>query len=158
MNSPSAFERSTADSRVARNASNDALGALEKALAAPTPGREPAWLDDVAFALDRLSEALDDQSVSDLGEASLLSEIGRDQPRLLPRIERLHGEHQMLRASASSLQAAIASAAGHRDPEWIDVADVRDRLAELARRFRVHRARESDLVYEAIAVDLGGGD
>ena len=51
----SAFERSTQDSRVARNAANDAVARLEDALAAPTPNRESAWLDRVLGALDGLA-------------------------------------------------------------------------------------------------------
>jgi hypothetical protein len=38
----------------------------------------------------------------------------------------------------------------------IDVADIRARLAALDSDYRIHRARETDLVYEATNVDIGG--
>src|SRR5581483_9504079 len=42
---------------------------------------------------------------------------------------------------------------GGRDP-----ADIRDRLATVARRVRQPRSREADLIYEAVHINLGVGD
>ena len=39
----------------------------------------------------------------------------------------------------------------------IDTSDVRDRLASIARRYRQHRARESDLIYDAVGLELDVG-
>jgi hemerythrin HHE cation binding domain-containing protein len=141
-------------SRTDREASLDALRTLEAALSAPTPGREDAWLGTVVAALDALAEALDSQAIGDAETASLLSEVAGDHPRLLPRIERLRHEHRDLREVVASLRRQIVPASGLD----VDTADIRDRLASVGRRLRQHRAREADLVYEAVNINLGVGD
>lgn len=138
-----------------RAASGDALATLEEALAAPSPNRVTAWHRQVVEALDVFIAAIDEQAASDQDPDSLLAEIGREEPRFAPRIERLHREQNDLRESAVSLREQITTDATHTD---IDVSDIRDRLAALADRYRRHRAREADLVYEAVSVDLGVGD
>jgi hypothetical protein len=141
-------------SRADRDASLDAVLVLEDALAEPTPGREVEWLRGVHDARDALAGALDAQASSDAETSSLLSEIASQEPRLRPRIDRLRHEHQDLRDAAASLRQQI----DHHPDAGIDVADIRDRLAAIARRMRQHRAREADLVYEAVNINLGGGD
>lgn len=148
------LQQAAQDSRADRNASLDALHAVEAALAAPAPGRDERWLVDVLDAIDALQAALDSQAAGDSETSSLLSEIATDQPRFVPRIERLRHEHANLRAALRSLRDQIAPASGVD----IDAADIRDRLASVARRLRQHRAREADLIYEAINLNLGGGD
>jgi hypothetical protein len=148
------FQQAAQDSRADRNASLDALHTVEAALAAPAPGRDEHWLADVVNAIDALLDALNSQAAGDSETTSLLSEIANDQPRFVPRVERLRHEHGDLRASLQSLREQITPAAGVD----IDAADIRDRLASIARRLRQHRAREADLIYEAINLNLGGGD
>ena len=150
-----------ARSRSGRQASHDTLTILEAALSAPTPNRQTEWRDEVVAALDAFIVAIDEQARADQADTSLLSEIANDQPRLRPRILRLHAEHRDRRDTASSLRAQIAGGAGaHSEDaaEAVDTADIRDRLAALALQYRRHRARETDLVYEAINLDLGAGD
>lgn len=141
-------------SRADRNASLDALHAVEAALAEPTTGREVEWLHRVLVAVDALTCALADQAAGDVESASLLSEIVIDEPRLAPRVERLRREYDDVRRSLDSLreQLALDSAVG------VDTADVRDRLASIARRLRQQRAREADLIWEAVNINLGAGD
>ena len=148
------LEQAADVSRANRDASLDALRALEDALAAPAPGRQDRWLELVVDALDRLMGALDAQGGDDAETASLLSEIAVDEPRLKPRIDRLRQEHDDLRAAAASIRSQIAPADGVE----VDPADIRDRLATVARRVRQHRAREADLIYEAVNINLGVGD
>lgn len=142
-------------SRSDRNSSLDALHALEAALAEPAPTRQQSWIETVRVALDALRDALDAQAAGDSEEASLLSEIASDEPRLIPRIERLRRQHQGLR---DGVQATLAELSTQADHDHIDTADIRDRVAELARRLRHHRAQESDLIYEAVNINLGIGD
>ncbi len=151
------YARSSEASRRGRTSAGDALAVLEDALAAPTPGRQLQWLKGVSAALDAFIARLDSQASSDLADDSLLAEIGRDHPRFQPHIERLHAEHRDLRSSATSLRSQIAATADTRDAD-VDTADIRDRLAAITRDYRRHRAHEADLVYEAVTVDLGGGD
>jgi hemerythrin-like domain-containing protein len=141
-------------SRADRDASLDAVLALEEALAEPTPGREVEWLRGVHDTVDALAGALDVQASGDAEAASLLSEIADEEPRLRPRIERLRREHQDLRDAVASLRQQI----DHHPDAGVDVADIRERLAAIARRMRQHRAREADLVYEAVNINLGAGD
>ena len=97
---------------------------------------------------------LDAQTASDQDTSSLLTEIRRDDPRLGPRVDRLRAEQADLRIAITSLRDQLAPDAAIP----VDTADIRDRLAALARRLRAQRARESDLVYEAVNIDLGVGD
>lgn len=141
-------------SRADRDSSLDALHTLEGALSSPTPGREGRWLSAVIDALDALGDAVETQASGDAAPDSLLSEIATDQPRLAQRIERLRDEHRDLRDAVRSLRGQIHP---HADLP-IDAGDIRERLASAARRFRQHRAREADLIYEAINLSLGAGD
>lgn len=137
-----------------RNASLDALHALEDALAEPTAGREQQWLAEVPATLDGLAGALDAQASGDAESASLLSEIAADEPRLYPRIERLRREYADVQQSIMSLRDQLSP----NDNVDVDTADVRDRLASVARRLRAQRAREADLIYEAVNINLGAGN
>ena len=134
-----------------RDASLRALHELEDALGAPTPGREQRWITSVVTALDELAAALDEQSTGHSEVDSLLSEIATDDPVMAPRIDLLRREHDDLRHSVASLRTQISPLP---DPV-VDTADVRERLASVARRLRQHRAREADLIYEAIDLNLG---
>jgi hypothetical protein len=148
------LEPAAATSRANRDASLEALRALEEAVSAPVPGREDRWLDMVVNALDQLTTALETQAGDDAGAASLLSEIAVDEPRLKPRIDRLREEHDDLRAAAASVRHHVAPPA----ESAIDIAEVRDRLTSIAHRFRQHRAKEADLIFEAVNINLGAGD
>ena len=108
----------------------------------------------VLATLDVLSNMLNAQTASDQDTSSLLTEIRRDDPRLGPRVDRLRDEHADLQIAITSLRDQLAPDAGIP----VDTSDIRDRLASLARRLRAQRARESDLVYEAVNIDLGVGD
>lgn len=138
-----------------RAISESALGALEDALAAPSPNRTIAWHQKVVEALDTFLAALHEQALADQDPDSLLPEIARQEPRFAPRIQRLKVEQDDIEASAASLRSQIGTDTDHTH---IDVADIRDRLASITNRYRQHRAREADLVYEAVNVDLGIGD
>lgn len=141
-------------SRARRFDTLEALHALEDALDAPTPRRERTWLHRVLSTLDVLSGMLDAQAHRDQDSPSLLTEIRRDEPRLGPRVDRLRTEQADLRIAITSLRDQLAPDAAVP----VDTADIRDRLAALARRLRAQRAREADLVYEAVNIDLGAGD
>jgi hypothetical protein len=140
------------ESRANRETSNDALEVLETAFAAPGPGRELDWIKRVGASLDTFIAAIEHQSATSRSEAGLLSQIAIREPRLGWRIDRLERELDDLKASARSLREQITP---EQDNPRVDVPDIRNRLMALANRYRSHRARETDLVYEAIAVDLG---
>ena len=142
-------------SRTDRNTSLHALHALEAALSEPAPSRHHQWIGTVRDALEELQQALDTQAAGDSEAASLLSEIASDEPRLIPRIDRLRRQHKSLR---DGVQAALDELGAQADHDQLDTADIRDRVAELARTLRHHRAQETDLIYEAVNLNLGIGE
>jgi hypothetical protein len=139
----------------ARNTALDGLHILETALSEPAPKREQQWGIEVHAALETLQRALDAQAAGDSDTGSLLSEIGTDEPRLLPRIARLRRQQQGLRDSVHTILVELAAQTDH---DHIDPADIRERAADIARRLRHHRAQEADLIYEAVNINLGTGD
>ena len=146
-------DRAAERARDARQASLHALHVLEFALSAPAPRRERTWLHRVMIALDALADALDRQIHAEDESLGLLSEIALCEPKYSTQIHRLWQEQVDLAIAVASLREQIEP-----NPELpIDTADVRDRLATIARRYRQHRARESDLIYEAVGLELDVG-
>jgi hypothetical protein len=129
------------------------MHALEYALCAPAPRRHRTWLHRVTVAVDALRAALDAQlHIQDDGSIGLLAELAMSEPDYAARIQRLKQELLDLKVAAASLREQIEP-----DPAIsIDPADIRDRLATIAHRFRQHQAREADLVYEATGIELDG--
>jgi hypothetical protein len=147
----SRFESSKTD----RNRSLDAIHLLELHAGSAAPGRQQEWLDGIQHALETLRTALAEQADNSLGADSLLSTIPTEQPHLGPKIDRLRRRYQAISEEVGELHAELSAVV---DPEAVDVADIRMALDHLATELRYQRARESDLVYEAYAMDLGEGD
>lgn len=135
-----------------RSRSYRALEALEVALDAPAPGRETEWVETVIHALDALYGALVEQSQHNRHPESLLSQIAKEQPRFGYWITQLENEHDELIAAEKSLRDQLTSATASE----LDRATTRQRLVDLDARFRLLRAREVDIVYEAFNLDIGG--
>ncbi|MDP9463292.1 MAG: hypothetical protein M3P52_01605 [Actinomycetota bacterium] len=126
-----------------------ALHVLEYALNAPAPRRHRTWLHRVTIAVDALRFALDAQLHTDDDSIHLLTELALSEPTYAIRIERLRHELLDLTVAVASLREQIEP-----DPTIdIDPADIRDRLANITRRFRQHQAREADLIYEAMGIE-----
>lgn len=136
--------------RAHRQASLHALHVLEYALAAPAPRRQRTWLHRVTAAVDALAAALDQEI--DLADQSfaLFSEIAASEPRYSSDVAQVRQERLDLRIAVSSLREHIEPDA----EKPIDPADIRDRLAKLAQRYRAYCARESDIVYQAVEINL----
>lgn len=123
-----------------------AVHRLEEALASPGPGRREPWRRDVLAALDELDAATRDEEANAARPDSLLSDIARNQPRLRHRVHGLRAQYRHVRDTIAHLRAELA------DPDSdTDIADLRHRLAWLLSALRHQRARESDLIYEALA-------
>jgi hypothetical protein len=123
-----------------------AVHRLEEALASPGPGRREPWRRDVLAALDELDAATRDEEANAARPDSLLSDIARNQPRLRHRVHGLRAQYRHVRDTIAHLRAELADPASDTD-----IADVRHRLAWLLTALRHQRARESDLIYEALA-------
>ena len=84
-----------------------------------------------------------------------MSAVERDQPRLRRRVEELRQRSLTIRDDLTALSRRLHAIDG---TDTIDSADIRQQLERIASEMRYQRARETDLVYEAYAVDLGEGD
>ena len=134
-----------------RDRTLEALRALEEALGGAAPGRQIDWLKQVIAAFESLVRALS----KELGESnradSLLSMISRDYPRRFgSRVRHLRGQHVDIYQQATSLRAQLEDMEGA-----VDFTDLRQRVNSLMGAIYHRRARETDLVYEAIELDLG---
>lgn len=152
---PSREEEAFADSRADRDATLGAVQRLETAAGMAGPGREVEWLEKVAADLQLVEQAVANERAEAMQPDSLLSMIGRDYPRRFgSRIRQLRDQHDDIVRTISSLRAQLDAM-----PDGsIDVVDVRQRLAWLAGAIRHRWAREADLVFEAIRLDLGRAD
>jgi hypothetical protein len=149
----SAQTRAVDVSRDDRQRSLDAMHLLEAMAGAASPGRELDWRGDVVEALRGLSAAIAEQDATYDDPASLLNEIALEHPRLRTWIRQLRRQWQELADSASALATRLAEA---DDAAW-NPAEVREQLRWLMSSLHHHRAREADVVFEALNVDLGAG-
>lgn len=137
-------------SREGRDRTLEALRRLEAALAMASISEE--WLDEVRADLSSLEETMSGERV-ELGRPdSLLSMIEAMNPRRFgPRIRGLQEQYDDITRQAGSLLSEL-SQAPNRD---IDATDVRHRAGSLIRSIHNCQARQTDLVYEALRLDLG---
>jgi uncharacterized protein YlxW (UPF0749 family) len=145
---------SLAGNRTDRERSLQALQVLELRAGSPAPGREVEWLSEVLGALDALEKMLASQRQNSADDASILSEIQRDEPRLHNRVVQLRRDYGELHEAVTRLQSRLRASRA----DEIHFVDVRQRLDRIATELRYQRAREADLIYEAFNVDLGAGD
>jgi len=143
-----------AENRTDRERSLHALQELELRAGSPAPGREAEWLSQVLRALDALETMLAAQHQNSADDASILSDIQRDQPRLHNRVVQLRRDYRDLHEAVGRLRTELEAT----PPDEIRSADVRQRLDRVATELRYQRAREADLIYEAFSIDLGAGD
>jgi hypothetical protein len=130
----------------------DSMSALERALAAPAPGRLGAWTERVHVALVELSA--DFREHIDITESpdGLYRELLTTAPRLSNAVNRLIREHAQI---ADLVDDLLAHASG---PLVDDVDSVRDLGVVLLGKLAGHRQRGSDLLFEAYSVDVGGDE
>ena len=144
-----------ADSKADRDVTLAALHRLEAAAGMAGQGREVDWLDQVLADLRVLEGALMRERDESMRADSLLSMIARDYPRRFgSRIRHLRAQHQDIDRALTGLRAHLESVPN----DLIQVADLRQRLGEVMNAIRRRRERETDLVFEAIRVDLGRAD
>lgn len=145
-----------ADASVGRDATLAAVRRLEAAASRAGTGRETDWLEQVAADLNVLERAVAAEGQEASRPDSLLSMIARDYPRRFnSRIRHLREQHEAVAQTIASMRTQLQSM---RDEPTIDVADLRQRLSWLADAIRDRWGRETDLVYEAIRLDLGRAD
>lgn len=128
---------------------------LEHCLGQAAPGREEGWLADVGNALDLLIVAMKESQEVVCRDDGLIEEIKYTAPQLINRIDNLRDEFDGLRQQATTLRDQLAAAAKRTNTAF---ADLRQRMDWLLSGLKHHQAKETDLIYEAINVDIGVGD
>lgn len=135
-----------------RDRTLEALHALEAALGTAAPGREADWFDQVIGAFTTLESAISTERDESLRADSLLSMIGHNYPRRFgSRVRQLRVQIDDIIRQLEFLRAQLVQL----DRDEVDFADLRQRLGWFMRAIHHRRARESDLVFEAVRLDLG---
>jgi hypothetical protein len=139
------------DVRRRRAELRESLDALERALAAPAPGRIEEWTAGVRAALAALSREFRSHIKITEGRDGLYEGVLTTAPRLAKAVTRLQTEHGEISAYLDDLRACVDTVVGEEG-----VTDVRELGVALFTRMVRHRQRGADLVYEAYASDIGG--
>jgi hypothetical protein len=125
---------------------------LERALAAPIPGREAEWSDTLRKSLRRLQIDFAEHVAITEGPEGLYHDILASAPRLAYAVQRLLTEHQEVSAGVEALVLYLDDI--HGQVEALEA--VRERANRLLGRLVRHRQRGADLVFEAYETDIGG--
>ncbi len=139
-------------SRSHRDRTLETLHALEESLTTAAPGREEKWLEHVVADFRSLEEAVSAERKESLQPDSLLSMISHDYPRRFgSRVRQLRDQHEDITTQFASLRTQLERV----DRDSIDFADLRQRVEWIMKAIRHRRAKETDLVFEAINLDFG---
>jgi hypothetical protein len=141
--------------RLRRAELRESLGQLEQALAASTLAE--SWGARVHQALSQLARDFDDHIRVTEGPDGLHETILAGDLRLANQVAALVGEHKTIAAEIAELASRVDPAAAMPIAPG-DVAGLREHGTTVLGRIVRHRQRGADLVYEAYATDIGGGD
>ncbi len=144
------------DVRLRRAGLKAALSSLEIALAAPVRQRT-TWVNGVRDGLRALHEVWTRHIVETEAPGAFLDELVAEAPRLATPASRLRREHNDILATITRAEKRLATPPADDDSydSWVD--EMRNELTALLIALVKHRQRGADLVYEAYAVDIGGG-
>lgn len=139
-----------AASRVDRDRTLRAIHDLEAALAMAAEGS--TWLSEVKTDLEALEAAMVEERRELNRPDALLAMILAEHPRRFSsRVRNLHEQYDDIIRQLASLRDQLT----HREDAQPDAADLRQRASWIIGALHHCRARQTDLVYEAIAMDLG---
>jgi hypothetical protein len=144
-------QQALAASRGDRDRALSAMRALEGAAGQAGPGRDQAWRSEVMAAIAHLQSVLADQQASYADPTSLMAQIAQDNPRLRTLVRQLHHRWSDLAATTKTLADTLS--AREAADAWT-IADVREQLSWLMTALHHHRAREADLIFSALEVDI----
>jgi hypothetical protein len=143
------------DVRSRRAGLKSALSNLELALAAPFANRVD-WVMHVRGALSVVHDVWTRHIVETEAPGAFLDELVTESPRLSKPTSRLRREHNDILGTIVRAEKRLATPP--EDDAYVTWAeDLRVELTSLLAALARHRQRGADLVYEAYAVDLGGG-
>ena len=129
----------------------ESIGALEQALAGPTPGRVAAWAERVHVALVELSGDLREHVALTAGPQGLHHEVLATAPRLAGAVRRLVDEHDAITDLVERMMSGVSVPL---DDDG--VAATRGLGVRLLGRLVQHRQGGADMIYEAYQTDIGG--
>lgn len=137
---------------VKRSGRDQTLGAiqqLETSLGRAS-GSE-GWLPGVWSDVDALLAAMAEEQVRARRPDDLMAMIAEENPRRFKsRVDHLREQYDDMVRQVESLRTQLDG-----QPEQVDVTDMRHRLGWVLQSIHQYRARQTDLVYEAIQLDLG---
>ena len=144
--------RAIADSRGDRDRALDAMHALEAAVATAGPGREQDWRRSVRAALEALTTAVAEQHDTYARRDSLMAQLAQDDPRLRTWVRQLHHRWGSLAATTRDLADDLRDKqpTGSRS-----IDDIREQVRWISAALQHHRAREADLIFAALGVEIG---
>lgn len=143
-------ETAFAASRVDRDRTLRAMHRLETALAMAAEGE--TWLTEVITDLEALEKAMMEEQRELNRPDALLAMIAAEHPRRFSsRIRNLREQYDDIIRQVASLRDQVA----HGEDTRPDAGDLRGRASWITRALHHCRARQTDLVYEAIDMDLG---
>ncbi|MFN2519339.1 MAG: hypothetical protein ABR604_09935 [Jatrophihabitantaceae bacterium] len=131
----------------------EAMGRLERSLAAPASGRAVVWGEQVHALLVELAADFAEHIDVTEGPDGLHHAILAGDLRLANAVDALAAEHAQI---AAEIRDLVANA--EPPVTQADVEVVRDSGTNLLGRLFRHRQRGADLIYEAYQTDIGGGD
>jgi hypothetical protein len=131
----------------------ESMGGVERALAAAASGRAVVWGERVHEALQALADDWREHVVVTEGPGGLHESILSGALRLANPVRALADEHELIAADIAEAIAATDAPVGESDVE-----PIREQTMGLLGRLVRHRQRGADLIYEAYATDIGGGD
>ena len=144
------------DVRLRRAGLKAALSGLELALAAPFANRVD-WVIGVRDALGSVHEVWTRHIVETEAPGAFLDELITEAPRLSTPTSRLRREHSDILATIVRAEKQLATPPDDDDAYVAFAEEMRVELTALLAALARHRQRGADLVFEAYAVDLGGG-
>jgi len=132
-----------------------AMAGLEAALAAPA-GDTAGWSRRVGEALDGLGEVWSRHCADTEAPGAFLDEITAEAPRLAGPVGQMRREHADVSGLICRLGRRVAPTVAADETE-ARIEEIRSDATVLLGLLVRHRQRGADLVYEAFAVDIGGG-
>ncbi len=132
----------------------DDLATLERAIAAPAPGREAAWGNGVAAALGLVRAELAAHIELNEGPDGLHREVLEESPRLHHAVDRLVEDHHRIAEVLEHATSLVTTRPAELDEGWVGA--VRESCTTVLGLLARHRQRGADLVYEAFGTDVGG--
>jgi hypothetical protein len=113
------------------------------------PAEPDSWPEHVRAMLRPLQEAFAAHRAATEGDHGLYAEVVLEAPRLANAVDGLVAEHYQIGSAMERLAAVASEVSADADLLRREAMEVLDGLAQ-------HRQRDSDLVYEAYATDIGG--